>query len=170
MRRSNSPCAHASRRRGTPLIVRIRRHLLFLFVVGLKKKVLAIGKKRGYERAVLWWPSINRHLYYCAHHCEGDQDLLEAMWRSVINHVCGVHEGHSDRFPKCLHGDIGPREYIAFGTLIAALRTCLSHADTCFVTSRHGAVKAYSSCVCIGSRPVSIHRYSGGIISFWSCS
>lgn len=37
---------------------------------------------------------------------EGDGDMLEAMWKSLTNHIQDVHEGHSELYPKCAHGHL----------------------------------------------------------------
>ena len=44
------------------------------------------------------------HMYWCAGSTpSGDQDLIEAKWRSLSNHIQGVHEGHSEIYPSCEH-------------------------------------------------------------------
>ena len=37
---------------------------------------------------------------------EGNGDMLEAMWKSLTNHIQDVHEGHSELYPKCAHGHL----------------------------------------------------------------
>ena len=47
---------------------------------------------------------------------EGNGDILEAMWKSLTNHIQDVHEGHSELYPKCAHGhldeDDGDKEWL----------------------------------------------------------
>lgn len=47
------------------------------------------------------------HLYWIAAAApEGDGDMLEAMWKSVTNHIQDIHDGHSDLYPSCEHGPL----------------------------------------------------------------
>lgn len=32
--------------------------------------------------------------------------MLEAIWKSVINHIQDIHDGHRELYPKCAHGDL----------------------------------------------------------------
>ena len=41
---------------------------------------------------------------------EGNQDMLEAMWTSVANHIQDVHDGHNDLYPECEHGPLDEDE------------------------------------------------------------
>lgn len=43
---------------------------------------------------------------------QGDWDLIVSMWRSMLNHVCDVHEGHEGPFAECLHKPLEDREWI----------------------------------------------------------
>ena len=36
--------------------------------------------------------------------------MVKAKWLSLLNHVANIHEGHSDLFPVCLHGDLDDEE------------------------------------------------------------
>ncbi|XP_052254874.1 uncharacterized protein LOC127860677 [Dreissena polymorpha] len=45
-------------------------------------------------------------MYYCAALSAGNGDMVVQKWLSIGNHVCDIHEGHGDLFPKCLHGPI----------------------------------------------------------------
>lgn len=42
-------------------------------------------------------------MYWCAAVSGGDGDLLAAMWKSSVNHVADIHEGHDPSYPRCLH-------------------------------------------------------------------
>ena len=41
---------------------------------------------------------------------EGDGDMLEAMWKSVSNHIQDVHDGHCELYPECAHGPLDEDE------------------------------------------------------------
>jgi hypothetical protein len=43
------------------------------------------------------------------------KDLKVAKWRSIMNHVSNIHEGHSEKFPNCLHGDLGDKKWLLKG-------------------------------------------------------
>jgi len=30
--------------------------------------------------------------------------MLEAMWKSVTNHIQDIHDEHSEVYPECAHG------------------------------------------------------------------
>ena len=36
--------------------------------------------------------------------------MLEAMWKSVNNHIQDVHDGHSELYPECAHGPLDEDE------------------------------------------------------------
>lgn len=36
--------------------------------------------------------------------------MLEAMWKSVTNHIQDIHEGHSELYPECAHGPLDEDE------------------------------------------------------------
>lgn len=63
----------------------------------------AVAKKSGCEVAGLWRKSIVNHVYYVAATAQGDEDLLEAMWTSLGNHIQNVHEHDSDLYEMCGH-------------------------------------------------------------------
>lgn len=53
----------------------------------LKSKLLAFGKKKGYEAVYNWSHSISNHMYFCAATSDGDGELVEQKWLSILNHV-----------------------------------------------------------------------------------
>ncbi len=63
----------------------------------------AISQKKGCDAVGLWRKSIVNHVYYVAATGQGDEDLLEAMWLSVANHVRDVHEHPTPLYPMCDH-------------------------------------------------------------------
>ena len=36
--------------------------------------------------------------------------MIEAMWKSVCNHIQDIHEEHSDLYPACAHGPLDEEE------------------------------------------------------------
>ena len=61
--------------------------------------------------AGMWQKSIINHLYWCAVSTEdGDGDMIEAKWLSVINHMHNKHRGHGEPYPKCAHSRIYRRK------------------------------------------------------------
>ena len=75
----------------------------------------AIGKKKGCEIVGRWARSISNHMYWCAATSDGDGEMVQQKWFSILNHVANIHEGHGDKFPKCEHGDLEEREWIKKG-------------------------------------------------------
>ena len=54
-----------------------------------------------------WIKSITNHLYWTAASTpEQDGELMLSKWNSLTNHIINIHEGHSGRFVKCIHGDL----------------------------------------------------------------
>lgn len=79
--------------------------------LGLKKKVLALSKLKDCEELANWIRSITNHLYWVAASTpDADRDLMYQKWQSLSNHIQNVHEGHGDKFPKCLHRDFTGQE------------------------------------------------------------
>ena len=73
---------------------------LFSFFEGIGKKIDALAKQKDCEDAGLWRSIVN-HLYWIAATApEGDGDMLEAMWKSVTNHIQDIRNGHS--ILKCI--------------------------------------------------------------------
>lgn len=78
--------------------------------IGIKKKLLALGKKKGCEEVNKWIKSIINHLYWCALSCSTDSpDLIEAKWVSLVNHMHNKHK-HTGLFKKCAHSRLYRRK------------------------------------------------------------
>ena len=78
-------------------------------LLGIKKKIMAAGKRAA---------------------C--NEDLVKAKWLSVLNHVCDIHEGHSDLFPACEHGPLEPRWWLKKGVNKKLLYLYIFHMNTYF--------------------------------------
>ena len=72
---------------------------------------MAADKKSGCI-LLYWAQSISDHVYWCATSSNVNEELLKAKWLSLLNHVCTIHEGYSDLFPTCEHGNLEPRLWI----------------------------------------------------------
>ena len=78
---------------------------------GIGKKIDALAKQKDCDTAGLWRRSIVNHLYWVAATApEGNEDMLEEMWKSVTNHIQDIHIGHGDLFPECAHGALDEEE------------------------------------------------------------
>ena len=54
-------------------------------------------------------------MYWCAASSGGDGVLVQQKWLSILNHVTDVHEGHGEKFPRCQHGQLEPRDWMIKG-------------------------------------------------------
>ncbi|XP_064476231.1 uncharacterized protein LOC135390200 [Ornithodoros turicata] len=70
---------------------------------GIKKKLSASSNTVATRDLKQWIPATVNHIYWCAAVSGGDGDLLAAMWKSSVNHVANIHEGHDPSYPRCLH-------------------------------------------------------------------
>lgn len=84
---------------------------IFCFIKGIGKKIDALAKQKDCGDAALWRRSIVNHLYWVAATAPvGEGDMLEAMWKSVTNHIQDIHEGHNELYPECAHGPLDDDE------------------------------------------------------------
>lgn len=81
------------------------------------KKLKTVEKKKKCELVGDWARSVSNHLYWCASSSDGEGELVSEKWLSVLNHITDVHEGHGQRFPKCLHGELEDIDWIKKGSL-----------------------------------------------------
>ncbi|PFX17073.1 hypothetical protein AWC38_SpisGene18627 [Stylophora pistillata] len=104
--RSDSP-GHSAKYGAFTVIEQRINKVLDVQLVQELVKVDALAKQKDCKNAELGRKSIINHLYWIAETApEGDGDMLEAMWKSVINHIQDIHDGHSEFYPKCAHGDL----------------------------------------------------------------
>ncbi|XP_071950193.1 uncharacterized protein [Antedon mediterranea] len=83
---------------------------------GLKKKLVALEKRKGCEQVNKWRRSIINHLYWSVVTSNGNGDLALAKWDSITNHIVDIHSGHSDLFPACIHGPAQKKNFFTPGT------------------------------------------------------
>jgi solute carrier family 8 (sodium/calcium exchanger) len=80
---------------------------LYLFIVGLKKKIVAASKQKDCAKLSKWTKSLTNHMYWVAASTpDGNGEVMLAKWESVDNHIHNVHEGHGHLFPTCAHGQL----------------------------------------------------------------
>ena len=80
--------------------------------IGLRKKLEALAKKKGYDLVAKWQKSIINHLYWCVSSTtDGNGDVIKAKWLSLDRHLHNLHRNHSDKlFPQCAHGRLVGRD------------------------------------------------------------
>lgn len=109
--------------------ITILRQLLLLYITwychscnpGLGKALDSAAKDRKCETIKLWRPAIVNHLYWTAASTpDGNGDLMEAKWTSLVNHVQDIHEHDTPAFPTCAHppleGEHRDKEWLEPGT------------------------------------------------------
>ena len=80
------------------------------FASGVTKKLEVAAKLKNCNGIREWIKSIINHLYWCAATSSSDKELTLEKWKSVVNHIQNVHEGHSESFPKCHHAALEPNQ------------------------------------------------------------
>ncbi|KAI4805509.1 hypothetical protein KUCAC02_010119 [Chaenocephalus aceratus] len=113
-------------------------HFFDIWHIGksLGKALDAASKERECEDLKLWRPAIINDLYWTAASTpDGDPDVMEAKWQSMVNHVQDIHEHGTPTFPCCAHppleGEARDKEWLEPGTTAAiklervTLRTAL---------------------------------------------
>uniref|UniRef100_A0A1A8NS63 Uncharacterized protein n=1 Tax=Nothobranchius rachovii TaxID=451742 RepID=A0A1A8NS63_9TELE len=70
---------------------------------GLPKKLDTVSRESGCEDLVLWRQSIVNHLWTAASTPDANPDLMEAKWKSLVNHAQDIHKHGIQGFPSCLH-------------------------------------------------------------------
>lgn len=86
----------------------------------------AASKESGCEDLKLSRPGLVNHLYWTAASTpDGDPDVMEAKWKSMVNHVQDIHEHSTPAFPSCAHppleGEARKKEWLEPGTTSSIL-------------------------------------------------
>lgn len=105
-----------------------------------------MSKERGCEDLKLWRPAIINHLYWTAASTpNGDPNVMEAKWRSMVNHVQDVHEHGDAAFPHCAHppleGEAREQEWLEPGInlkLVSNQKHSMSNVSLLWLTCHHG--------------------------------
>ncbi|XP_014839050.1 PREDICTED: uncharacterized protein LOC106915745 [Poecilia mexicana] len=125
---------------------------------GIFKKLVAVAKKPGCASVGLWAQAISNHLCWTAATSGGDADMAVQKWTSVARHVCNIHEGHGDLFPRCEHGQMS-RQWVENGSraqeeiqavvlssrLLADVRQLSPPEQTSYLQSFHNVVCFFGS-------------------------
>lgn len=95
--------------------------LCFCFETGVGKALDAASKERACEGLKLWRPALINHLYWTAASTpDGDPDMMEAKWKSIVSHVQDIHKHGTPAFPSCAHppleGEARNKEWLEPGT------------------------------------------------------
>ncbi|KAH9366460.1 hypothetical protein HPB48_022141 [Haemaphysalis longicornis] len=83
---------------------------------GLKKKLSAECKRASCAPLRDWVGPIVNHLYWCVAISKGDGKLVVAIWKSMLNHVINVHDGHDKPYSRCLHDELPDGKWLMPGT------------------------------------------------------
>ena len=89
---------------------------------GLGKALDTASKDRQCEQLQLWRPAIVNHLYWTAASTpDGNPAVMEAKWRSLVNHIQDIHDHDTPAFSSCAHapleGDQRDKEWLEPGTV-----------------------------------------------------
>ncbi|XP_071768737.1 uncharacterized protein LOC139922184 [Centroberyx gerrardi] len=71
---------------------------------GLSKKLDKIARQKDCQLVKKWQRSIKNHIYWSATSSTSGPEIV-AKWKSLINHIQGVHKHDDPIFPKCEHPD-----------------------------------------------------------------
>jgi hypothetical protein len=63
----------------------------------------------------------SNHIYWCAASSNGDGEMVQQKYASILNHISNIHEGHGEMFPQCAHDVSEDREWIKQGTKTVCL-------------------------------------------------
>lgn len=59
------------------------------------------------DQLQLWRPAIVNHLYWTAASTpDGNPAVMEAKWRSLVNHIQDIHDHDTPAFSSCAHGPL----------------------------------------------------------------
>lgn len=80
------------------------------------------SKDRQCDQLQLWRPAIVNHLYWTAASTpDGNSAVMEAKWRSLVNHIQDIHDHDTPAFSSCAHppleGDQRDKEWLEPGTV-----------------------------------------------------
>lgn len=69
----------------------------------LGKKLMSVACSKGNEDLKPWLSDITNHFFYSADTCNGDVEIMQVKWASVLNHIVNKHEW---ALGQCEHGPI----------------------------------------------------------------
>ncbi|XP_056437954.1 uncharacterized protein LOC130374996 [Gadus chalcogrammus] len=90
----------------------------------LGKALDTASKDRQCEQLQLWRPATVNHLYWTAASTpDGNPAVMEAKWRSLVNHIQDIHDHDTPAFSSCAHapleGDQRDKEWLEPGSMAA---------------------------------------------------
>ena len=85
--------------------------VIFVFIITTitTKKLCKKAKKKGNEELSKWIQAVSHHLWWSAQTCNGDPELLQEKWLSILQHVVNKHKWRKatgKMFHKCAHGKL----------------------------------------------------------------
>ncbi|XP_050954852.1 uncharacterized protein LOC127156157 [Labeo rohita] len=102
------------------------RHFFDVWHIGksLGKALDAAAKERECEDLKLWRAAVINHLYWTAASTpNGNADVMEAKWKSMVNHVQDIHKHDTPMFPCCAHppldGEARNKEWLEPGSTVS---------------------------------------------------
>ncbi|XP_065121196.1 uncharacterized protein [Paramisgurnus dabryanus] len=100
------------------------RHYFDVWHVGksLGKALDTASKDRHCDQLQLWRPAIVNHLYWTAASTpDGNPAVMEAKWRSLVNHIQDIHNHDTPAFSSCAHppleGEQRNKEWLEPGSM-----------------------------------------------------
>ncbi|XP_033098348.1 uncharacterized protein LOC117102235 [Anneissia japonica] len=102
---------------------------------GIRKQILKVSKQKDCGIIGRWTQSIINMVYWIActtpetDNIDRDGELRKQKFQSIYNHVRGIHVHDTHLYPKCLHGELEPRDYISPSKYCQSLNTqmkCIS--------------------------------------------
>ena len=69
-----------------------------------KKLLSSIVKRKECSEVKLWIKAIINHLWWCCATCNGNADLLQEKWVSILFHIRGIYQWQGNTlFHQCEH-------------------------------------------------------------------
>lgn len=125
----------------------------------MKKELAKEALKDASGLVKKWIGALVTHLYWCATSTpDGNPDIIEAKYLSIVNHIANCHKHDSPLFPRCAHSrkkkGQKQKEYFKKGTENKILKVLLFQDLVAFVVAvvggvwyRRGNTDSLQSCV-----------------------
>jgi hypothetical protein len=81
-------------------------------------------KRKGFTIVGRWARSISNHIYWCAASSNGDGEMVQQKYASILNHISNIHEGHGEKFPQCAHDEVcspGDNFFMSFHKILCLM-------------------------------------------------
>ena len=74
------------------------------FGKSIKKKLVAVTKKKDCQELVPWIKCVINHLWWCCAMCNRDEKELKEKWMSILYHIKNLHQWENHEiFKRCEH-------------------------------------------------------------------